>query len=104
MNSFKHLITYSQQLSADLQLEEFRQLNASGFAFDNLIIGSGVVVPQALIVPYLCMDSVDLEQAWKDLNIRANGTRSHLRSLISKADVGDPMVRARARAPNHFDL
>ena len=82
-------------------LEEFWALNRTGFIVDNLLLGDGDIIEQALIVPYMCMVSDDLDQAWRDLNVRANGTRSHLRSLITKDDADDPMVRARVPATHY---
>ena len=90
---FKALTSFAEQQCLEIILEEFWDLNRTGIPVQNLLLESGRVVPDALIVPYLPLVSLDLDQAWKDQCVRANGLISHLTLLATKDDLDDPLVR-----------
>ena len=93
LNSFKNLTSYALHQSLDLIMEQFWLLNRTGFVVKNFRKDSGEYLPEALIVTYLPLVNVDLEQAWKDQGVRACGTRSHLTLLATRDDFDDPLVR-----------
>jgi len=81
---------YIFQLSMDLVLEPFWDLNYNGFAHDISLNGS---IQRKIVVPYVVTGCVDLEEAWAMSCRPKNGNYCHLKLHISKNDYINPNVR-----------
>ena len=69
------LKNFSYQLSMDLIMEEFWDLNSTGFMYDN-----------SLVVPYLVTFSADLEETWAASSMLKGGTYCHLKQHMSNKE------------------